>query len=689
MARIRRQITNKRPDEAELPEKLSEGAALLMKLEASGILQKVGEGLKIRRQGGYCGLDIYVFLLLYFCSGADGSLKRFWEMVRGVKFRVAALAGRRCLPSASAVSRALASVEIPFLREVAFTLLLATSDTYRVLQDPCVQSRDALGNYWHVFDLDPTVTPLRQRALPSHEDLPEARRRVADMGAPGHTGRKRGDRTFRNMVVQHSGSGLWMHTHLSRGNGEGVLDFDLALDAIKAACEKFKLALDRVFVRMDGEFGTVPYIYSCISRSIPFLVRANRAVLYEAPEVLRAMRKGNWRSVPDSLSGPTRSAADLGTLTLEPGARTRRPDGTPYPQVIVRLIASSFPATELSGRGRLLDGYQVELFFTTLPADGWPAEDIVAAYFARGAQENRFAQEDRELGLGHTFSQNLAGQELACLIGLSLWNIRVTEGFLLAPPTIQPPSPSSPQALSSTSATDERTDPLWPRDPVLAKLLKPLDWNPLLENRPAQRFNPKNGTLVCEDERPLHLSSVNEGPRADGKICVVFRRPRGGCEACESRPECFGSSRHLASKNITIPVEPELAQKLKKRIEQLRGSFDSWLKLKPPAYGAGPQQAQEALFLPAMARQLYADLFKGNRFRVEVRKPPPRPPFPRLLARDHADKQRRRCSWTRSVDRYALPEGSEVVIEQIGDPRLLDYLNDTPDPIPRQEAPLT
>ena len=49
MARVQRRITCKRPGEAILPSRLSEGVALVMKQEASGLLEKVGQWLKINR----------------------------------------------------------------------------------------------------------------------------------------------------------------------------------------------------------------------------------------------------------------------------------------------------------------------------------------------------------------------------------------------------------------------------------------------------------------------------------------------------------------------------------------------------------------------------------------------------------------------------------------------------------------
>lgn len=671
MARVRRHITSKRRDEAILPSRLSEGVALVMKQEASGLLEKVGQWLKIKRQGGYPALDIYLFLLLYFTSDAGGSLKVFWEWVRGSGERLAALAGRRSLPSASAVSRALSAVEAPLIRKASHSLLLRTSTALEILKHPCVQHLDACGQPWHVFDLDPTVTPLRQRQLPEREELPEPQRRAAELGLPGHTGRKRGDLVFRRMAVQHSGSGLWIHCHLSPGNGEGVLDFEPAVEAVVKTCEAIDVPIQHSFVRMDGEFGTVPFIATCQARKVPFLTRLNRATLYEAPEILSALRSATWTLVPDSLSGPRRGAADLGMLTLEPGEKTRRPDGSRYEPVTVRLLASRFPKAGTASRGRVLDGFQIELFVTDLDGRRWPAEQAVAAYFARSAQENRFAQEDRELGLDHVFSQHLPGQELVCLVALALWNMRLAEGFTLDPPPRVARVPTL--EAKRLEARDERADALWPRDPVLARLLAPLDWPALLKQRPDWRFEPLNGTILCDQDRALGLTCVDVDAGAGGLTRLIFRRTKGGCENCDSRAECLHSSRPLASKHVTVPVPAQLAEQVRHRLAKVRGAFPPDLALTPPNQTPGPLLAQEPLFLPAEARRVFIKLFQCAAFRVEVEKPP-QAPRPALVAPNHARRQRRRSTWAQNVERYALQEAAVVHVECIGGQHILRWL---------------
>jgi hypothetical protein len=58
----------------------------------------------------------------------------------------------------------------------------------------------------------------------------------------------------------------------------------------------------------------------------------------------------------------------------------------------------------------VLDGWQYELFMVDLPADALPAPGAVSLFFGRAGQENRFVQEDREVGLDRIFSYHLPGQ---------------------------------------------------------------------------------------------------------------------------------------------------------------------------------------------------------------------------------------------------------------------------------------
>jgi Transposase DDE domain len=673
MARAAIEVTFKGADDARVPEALTEGALLLMDLEARGVLAELGERLRIRRQGGYCALDIFLFLLLFLTTGTERGMRAFWELLRPHRLRLAALAGRRLLPTPASVSRALGAVEPGPLREAADFLLLEATGADEVLSHPVVRTVDACGEGWQVFDLDPTVTTLRHRGLPAKEDLPEPQRRSASGFAPGHSGRKRGDVQYRRMSVQDAGSGVCVHAQLSPGNGEGMEEFEQGLDAVVRLCGRLKQPLQRVVLRMDGEFGNLPWFAACRARGLSFVTRLNRPKLFEAPEVLKRLREATGSLVPSSEAGPVRGAADLGVLTLHPGERTRRKDGGRYEPLKIRVVASRFPKAGEAKRGQTLDGWQVELFAVDLPQAAFPAAEAVALYYGRCGQENRFAQEDRELGLDRILSYHLPGQELATLVGLFLWNLRVVKGFLLCPPRAGAVPGSPRQALR-----DDRTPVGWPHDPVLRQAFAEMDWMGLLSSRPGWNWDKEKEELRCPEGRALALTSVRPEAAGAERTGAIFCRPIGGCQDCASRTGCLATIRYEAAKHIELAVPTPIATRLRERLALIRGKAPGRTCLEPQDVAAGPRAVQDALFLPAMARQCFAELFRGASLRVEVKLPAPAPPRPRLVAIDVADRQRRRKTWKQNLDRYALPEGASLRVEVAGGEALMTMLDRQP-----------
>jgi hypothetical protein len=675
MARGHIDVSFAEQDFTRLPDPVVPGATSLLDLQQAGVLDMVGELLQIRRQGGFCGMDVFVGLFLYYSSGLCSGLKKFWETVaRGHAEALGALAGRDRLMSPSSMSRALGAVEIEALRPMTDTLLHTVAEVDEVLRHPAVQSYDALGNGWHVFDIDPTVTALRHRALPVGDELPEPVRRSEELAKPGYKGRKRGDVVLRRSTVGHAGSSLWLHGHLAPGNGDGLdEDFGRCLDTVVATCERLEHPLQRALVRMDGEYGNVPWFTACRERGLPFVTRLNRPHLFTDPEVLKGLREACWVRVPDSLAGPKRSAVDLGTMTLHAGKDTRRPDGSRYEPIDLRIVAVIFEKKGQAKRGRTIDGREVELFAVDLPADAWPAAEAIAAYYARNGIENRFAQEDRELGLDRIMSYHLPGQELATVVALAVWNYLVVRGF-----QINRPPETRPLQAPRHAVVDDTVPEAWPCDPVLTELLDEVDWDSRLSGRPGWSFDRATGELECEDGRRLVLTTVRGTPRSPNTTSVIFRRPAGGCEACEPRPHCLRSERPQASKHVEVSVPTELAERIRARLEQLRHRPER-PRFTPIEASPGPYAVQHALFLPAEARHAFRELFIGATLRVLVQCPPP-PPRLRLVADDDADRQRRRKTWAQNVARHALPDGARVRLDIEGGRGLRRLLQDRSDP---------
>ena len=210
MIRTNRVVTQaKKQATNRLPDALTEGAILIESLEGRGRIREIADRLCVRREGGYHGVDIVVFLILLFAARLRVSIKELGEVTHVHRRELAALGARKMLPSPPSVSRLLASVEDDALGEFGPWLLLEGANAAECLKQPAVMMRDCLGQAWHVFDFDPTVTVLRQRALPEGDDLPAPRRRSHEAEA-GYTGRKRGDVQLSRSTLQHAGSGLWL-----------------------------------------------------------------------------------------------------------------------------------------------------------------------------------------------------------------------------------------------------------------------------------------------------------------------------------------------------------------------------------------------------------------------------------------------------------------------------------------------
>lgn len=669
MARPDVRVTFRQPDPARIPDVLVEGAAWFSWLLAQGKLDELGQKLRIRRQGGYCGLDIFLHLLLFVTAGPPLGFKRLWKLIQPRVGALAALAGRSSLPSPSSMTRALAAIDTQRIRPLARWMLVELTDLNELLRQRVVTTTDATASSWHIFDIDPTVVTLRQRALPRGCDLPEPLRRAEQTGNPGYAGRKRGQLQYQQVTVQHQGSGGWIHAHLTRGNGEGVVDLEAAVDSICATVDALGHACEATLARMDGAGGSVPFFATCLERGVAFVSRLNRKAMYTDAGILHLLRTERRWVVPDSGSGPVRAAIDLGWHELCADARTTRPDGSPYKPVRVRIVASLYPRDPHTGRkhpgGMWLDGWQVELFATTLPDTGWPPEAVVAAYFGRASEENAFAQEDRELGLSRIASYHLPGQELAVLVGLMVWNLRLMAGFRQHRPP-QDAVVGGPAARQP----DERVPPSWPQDPVLARLLSQLDWVSVLSKRPGWSFDEVRLSLVCPQGRTLTLTTVRKTEQAKGRTGLIFRRRSRGCEACSHRSTCLHTKAAGASKHAEVTVPTKLALRLRQRLAAVRVRRE-----RPSAVPRGPRAVQPSLFLPSAARRAFTDTLLNATVSVTLERAR-RPPRPRLIAASVAQRQCRRQTWTQTVERYALPPHTRVELEVAATPALQALFGD-------------
>jgi hypothetical protein len=308
-----------------LPDWASGGVVIIEWLRQHGQWEEAVERLRIQREGGYAGIDALMFLLYYFASGLRVGVKEFSDRAREHQGRLAAVGGRKRLPTQASMSRILASVNAETAQVFGRWLLRQATASAAVLQHPSVLTRDAMGEGWHVFDWDPTVTTLRHRALPTIEGTPEGRRRSESLAAPGYPGRKRGDVHFSRGTLQHAGSGLWLGIEMAPGNGSLREDFQSALGQVVATCEQATIARERAILRADGAAGNIPFITACVEAEVRYITRLAHYQLLQDESIVAHLNDATWFEVPSSGSGPTRQAADLGRVMLEPAPGTLGP----------------------------------------------------------------------------------------------------------------------------------------------------------------------------------------------------------------------------------------------------------------------------------------------------------------------------------------------------------------------------
>lgn len=707
----------------ELPMGCGEGAMLLQWLQAHGYWDKLSAKLQVRREGGFAGVDAVLFLLLYWSTGVHRSLKRFGQWTAPFRQELAALGGRKALATPSSVSRCLSAVQSTDVRALTPWLLLEACGAHAVLQHPAAAAYDTHGLPWHLFDWDGTSTAFRHRALPNGCDLPTPVRRSAKTGTAGYTGRKRGEIRCQRATLQHAGTGLWLDAVLSPERSDTAAMLPSALDALVTACRTAGLARDRVVLRTDGCGGNVPFIAACRQREVPFLVRSSHYGLLQEPTIREALRQATWYEVPSSGSGPIRLAAELGEVQLLPSKNTRTEQGERFEPVRVRMVVSRFAATEKSGAGVVLDGWQYEMYATDLPASAWPAGEAVELYYGRCGQENRFAQEDRELGLDRVFSYHLPGQELATIVGLFLWNWRTTVGFADNPPPQHVPTraarcaivaeplrasdhdvtapqsdgdgdASEPSALVDPSrvplddgAPAATEPPVLGPEPSRRALLARLPWDEITAGLPPNWERAETGdALRCHAGALLPARAIT--PARQGRAPrIEFLASLSSCRSCSAQERCVNAIATGTAKKVTRAISSELADALRpllenKQARRARRELDSGRRPPLPAGAAancapspllvrhdnpaGPFAVVPPLLLPAPLRAAAQRTFGSLEVRIKTVVPTHEPRHP-ALATSSAERQNRRLTWQQRLQRYALGPGASVSVYFSGD----------------------
>jgi len=312
--------------------------------------------------------------------------------------------------------------------------------------------------------------------------------------------------------------------------------------------------------------------------------------------------------VETPVNGYRRQAVDLGWHTLP--SESLDEAGKRFEPIRSRIVVSKFPSSEARGSGWFDAGWHYEMFVTNLPSDAMPAPDLVTCYYQRTGIENRFRQEDCELGLDRIFSYHVPGQNLANLVGLLVWNLRICRGlglvdlpevpaqgapqnkvltfleqaipergpdetarsgsFAAGPQVPRVPSLIPKNAVTADAAreTTAEAPPVPPQEAAAPAVAEPatssraelvpahlaqLDWPKLMTRHEGWSWNSAATALLCPAGKLANLATV-KFPTSMGCGAVRFLVSAADCKACPIRKGCTDSEAQAFRKEKAITI---------------------------------------------------------------------------------------------------------------------------------------
>lgn len=645
-------------------------------LESKHITAYCKEKFHTRRKDGYHAFDAFVLILAWVCSGTTSGFGKFVAEIGDLSYGLAGIAGRSSLPSQPSLSRVLKALSLDQVQKFVDDILGVSHEYIVKHHSDSISFQNSNGNKMNVFHYDPRNRVFRQRALAEGPDLPTPGRLPSGLVASGYTGRKRGETQLQEERLMHSGSGMWCSTGISPGNGalrEGIRNACKAVGRFNR--EYGKEGVDALLV-IDGVGGG--YAQSAVSteQSIAYLTRMSDYHRVKASTGWKEAK--TWAPVRDGRTGPLREAAELGFLF--------------YPGLgMVRTIVSRFSLEDgkKSGDGFVAGAYQYEAFITSLSVTDLSTGDAVYTYYARCGIENRFLQEDKELGSKHLFSRSPAGQLFGQAVRLAFWN-ELTElgakafdaglGGLdeLVRQTLDadPDKRKSMLEFSTNEASTQEAPPLQqPSEPSNEDAVPPKRGFtlppdlicPKLPN--GFKLSKDNTTVLCPSDAELRCGR----PKLyDDAVVLRFRTNAGECVRCPEGQRCFPSRateprRELRMTFRRTEVPEELLQSA--LMAPPRGQPaaqptpapgpEPWLPPEAPTKPAQPVQLPQ--LIPSVLRHLAESIGKRLSIQITVTRPPRPTPLPPYIAISDAARRHDRKSWDEKWAWNALPPGAKVV----------------------------
>ena len=507
-----------------VPEWFAEVVIIAGHLTTNGLLEAFAHQVRLVRGrfGSYEPIDFLALLIGYAISG-ERTLADFFERVAPFEAAFMALFGRTNLADRSSLSRFLADVDRPCLE--AFRTL------FRQHSFPDGWTSETIGGLWDrqgrrfiVFDVDATRQAARQRALPCDPALPPAQRRLDAVCAPGYKGRKRGEvvRTRTTALQMHTRQ--WIGTYAGRGNGDYRGELASALQAITTYLKHFALLPEVALVRLDGQYGDAAVIAQIILAGVYLVTRGRGYQLLEHPQIQGVLAHPPTASVTGMNTGERVELFDGGWLALD--------EGLPQARVIVTRHRAPSPAKKVRV-GKQVGEWVYELFITTLPTDGFLAEDVVDLYHGRGAFEGVLADEDVEEDPDRWCSYTECGQELWQIACQWVWNLRLSLGHAFQGGELRDiewaPSKERPPLISASESTsDVYGSWQWAGDAGRGRGRMGGDAFTLQDD----------GTLHCPTGATLWFSELRQENAFTQR--AVYVASSFDCQGCSLREQCLG-----------------------------------------------------------------------------------------------------------------------------------------------------
>lgn len=496
------------------PPWFGEVALLASYLRKQGIFAAISEHVRFarRRMGVYEVIDFLAVLFGYAISG-ECTLEAFYQRLTPFAEPFMALFDRKQLPARATLSRFLSALTpepVEALRSLFLSDLLARPLGPERQTGALV---DRAGRERVVFDVDGTREAARQRAVPKTPDLPPSRRRLAELCAPGYTGRKRGEVVRTRTVVSQAHSYQWLGSFGNRGNGHYRQELRRAVAAIGLYSKAHDLPEERVLLRLDGQYGTGAVLADLAG--FCYVMRGKDYTVLDRTEVQSRLRLPPDQQFSRPESDLVRALYDCPDVPVGPDGQR------------CRVVVATHPASQKKSRvGLTRSGLVYELFFTNLPQGAFTAADVVALYLHRGAFEPTLADEDQEQNPDRWCSHAPCGQEAWQIVCQWVWNLRLELGHQLEPTPMRTTefAPAAPEAKEQQAPSSGYGPPTIAA-PWKAGRLAGRDF--VLQ---------ADGTLRCPANQAL--SATEQRREADGSLRLVYAAKISQCRPCPLREQC-------------------------------------------------------------------------------------------------------------------------------------------------------